>query len=67
MRDSIMDPLELYERVGNVGNVVFPTAALGHGEPDELKIYYGAADTAIGLARAKVSELVAACLRDGPL
>jgi len=67
MRDSIMDPRELYERVGNVGNVVFPTAALVHGEPDELKIYYGAADTAIGLARAKVSALVEACLRDGPV
>lgn len=67
LRDSLIDPTELYERVGNVNNVVFPTAALPHGEPDELKIYYGAADTCIGLARARISELVDACLEDGAL
>jgi predicted GH43/DUF377 family glycosyl hydrolase len=67
LRDCLMWPQEYYERVGNVNNVVFPTAALVHGEPDELKIYYGAADTCIGLATASVSELVEACLADGPL
>ncbi len=67
LRDSLMDPQEMYERVGNVNNVVFPTAALIHGGPDELKIYYGAADTCIGLATASVSRLVEACLADGPL
>lgn len=67
LRACLMWPQETYERVGNVGNVVFPTAALVHGGPDELKIYYGAADTCVCLATARVSELVAACLRDGPL
>lgn len=67
LRDCLMWPRELYECVGNVNNVVFPTAALVHGEPDELKIYYGAADTCIGLATGKVSELIDACLEDGPL
>jgi predicted GH43/DUF377 family glycosyl hydrolase len=67
LRDSLMDPQEMYERVGNVNNVVFPTAALVHGAPDELKIYYGAADTCIGLATGKISQLVDACLADGPL
>jgi predicted GH43/DUF377 family glycosyl hydrolase len=67
MRAPLMCPETLYERVGNVDNVVFPTAALAHGEPDELKIYYGAADTAIGLATASISQLVDACLADGPL
>lgn len=67
LRDCLMWPQEDYERVGNVNNVVFPTAALVHGAPDELKIYYGAADTCIGLATASVSELVEACLADGPL
>lgn len=67
LRDCLMWPQEDYERVGNVNNVVFPTAALVHGAPDELKIYYGAADTCIGLATARVSELVEACLADGPL
>lgn len=67
MRDALICPEQLYERVGNVNNVVFPTAALVHGEPDELKIYYGAADTCIALATAQVSQLVGACLRDGPI
>jgi len=66
LQDCLMWPQEEYERVGNVNNVVFPTAALMHGEPDELKIYYGAADTCIGLATARLSELVDACLADGP-
>jgi predicted GH43/DUF377 family glycosyl hydrolase len=66
LHDCLLWPRELYERVGNVNNVVFPTAALVHGEPDELKIYYGAADTCIALATARLSELVEACLADGP-
>jgi beta-1,4-mannooligosaccharide/beta-1,4-mannosyl-N-acetylglucosamine phosphorylase len=64
MNEVLMSPEEYYERVGIVGNVTFPTAALRHGGPDELKIYYGAADTCIGLAFAKVSQLVEECLRN---
>jgi len=60
--ECIMSPEEYYERVGIVSNVVFPTAALRHGAPDELKVYYGAADTCIGLAIGSVSELVSLCL-----
>jgi len=55
-------PEAYYERVGIVPNVVFPTAAIRHGAEDELKIYYGAADTCIGLALGSVSELVRFCL-----
>ena len=62
MNECLMSPEEYYERVGIVSNVVFPTAALRHGGPDELKIYYGAADTCIGLAVGSVSELVELCL-----
>lgn len=67
LRDCLMWPEEPYERSGQVDNVVFPTAALVFGDPDELRIYYGAADTAMALATASVSELVDACLSDGPL
>lgn len=66
LNDCLMWPEAPYERSGNVDNVVFPTAALQHGGPDELKVYYGAADTCIGLATARVSQLVEACLHDGP-
>jgi predicted GH43/DUF377 family glycosyl hydrolase len=68
MRGPLMSPKEPYERIGNVNNVIFPTAAIVFGDdPDELKIYYGAADTYMALATAKISKLVEACLRDGPI
>jgi predicted GH43/DUF377 family glycosyl hydrolase len=66
LQDCLLWPQELYERVGNCNNVIFPTAAVVHGGPDELKVYYGAADTCIGLATGSLSELVDACLAAGP-
>ena len=62
MNQCLFSPREDYERVGITSNVVFPTAAVRHGEADELKIYYGAADTRMCLATASVSELVEQCL-----
>ena len=42
-------------------NVIFPTGVIA--EPDgELKIYYGASDTSICLATAKVDDLVRLCV-----
>lgn len=61
--ECIMSPEEYYERVGIVGNVIFPTAALRRDDPDKLWIYYGAADTCIGLAFGSVSKLTELCLR----
>ncbi len=56
----IFGPEESYERTGDVPNVVFPCGAIA--EPDgTLKMYYGAADTYIALAEAKIQELVDAC------
>lgn len=67
MRDCLMWPETLYERVGQVNNVVFPTAALRFGDdPDRLSIYYGCADTCIGLASASIRTLTSKCLADGP-
>ena len=64
MNEPLMSPEEYYERVGLVSNVVFPTAVIRHGGPDEIKVYYGAADTCIGLATGSVSELVGLCLEN---
>ena len=59
----VMFPVTRYEREGRVSNVVFTCNAIV--EPDEtVKIYYGAADTCIGLAEARLSDLVEACYRD---
>jgi predicted GH43/DUF377 family glycosyl hydrolase len=57
-REYILAPRELYERVGDVPNVVFPTAAIDFPERDELRIYYGAADTVFCMATAKITDLI---------
>lgn len=56
----ILLPEAPYESTGLVPNVIFPCAAL-HDEPTgRLAVYYGAADTHIGLAFAHRDELLAA-------
>ena len=58
-KESILVPDTPGERVGFVPNVVFPTGVDPH--PDgKLDIYYGMADSRIGVARASLSELLAA-------
>ncbi len=55
--DWVFGPEEPYERVGDVGNVVFPCGWLLDG--DVVRLYYGAADTSTALAEARLSELLA--------
>jgi len=52
----LMSPQLPYEQVGDVPNVVFPCAAIREG--DRLAIYYGCADTTIGLAFCLVPEIL---------
>jgi len=47
------------KRQGDVGDVVFPCGTTIGPDRDTLSIYYGAADTCIGLATASISELLA--------
>jgi beta-1,4-mannooligosaccharide/beta-1,4-mannosyl-N-acetylglucosamine phosphorylase len=54
----LLSPQKLYECVGDVPNVVFPCAALVDAETGRMAIYYGAADTVVGLAFAWVDELI---------
>jgi beta-1,4-mannooligosaccharide/beta-1,4-mannosyl-N-acetylglucosamine phosphorylase len=54
----ILTPEEWYEERGFVGNVVFPCAALSDSETGKIAIYYGAADTYVGLAFTTVDEIV---------
>ena len=50
---------------GRVMNVTFTCNAIP--EPDgTVRIYYGAADSCIGLATAKLDDLVAACFVGNP-
>jgi predicted GH43/DUF377 family glycosyl hydrolase len=57
----IFGPEELYERIGDVPNVVFPCGVILE-EDGTIRMYYGVADTAIALATAKVDDVVKLCL-----
>lgn len=63
----VLSPDELYEQNGRVPNVVFACGALGDYENRQVKLYYGCADTHIGLATANMDELVELCLKEAHL
>lgn len=52
----VFSPEAEFEQHGNTPNVVFTCGATVRG--DEVWMYYGAADTCVGLATAKVSDLL---------
>ena len=59
--EAILSPREKYERIGDVNNVVFACGAIV--EPDnEVKIYYGGADTCLCVATVSIDELIEATL-----
>lgn len=52
----VLGPHELYERIGDVGDVVFPSGITVHKETDHIRLYYGAADCSVAVATAKLSD-----------
>jgi len=52
----LLAPAAPYELAGDVPNVLFPTAALY--DEEKVAIYYGAADTAVGLAFGYLQEII---------
>ncbi len=61
----VLWPDQPYEMLGRVSNVTFGCNAIV--EDDGLvRIYYGAADTCVGLATAKLNDLIAACYINNP-
>ena len=54
----LLNPMELYENVGDVPNVVFPCAALVDADTGRIAIYYGAADTVTGLSFTQIDDLI---------
>ena len=54
----VFGPEELYEREGDVGNVVFPCGYTIEPDGDTINLYYGAADTSIALARGSIREIL---------
>ena len=62
-RDFLLYPEYDYEMRGRVMNVVFTCNALLEDD-GTVRVYYGAADTCIGLATASLDDLVNECFRD---
>lgn len=62
LSDPIFEPEEPYEKIGIVNNVVFPC---GMVEKDGLLyVYYGGADTVVGVATIELDMLLEALTRD---
>ncbi|MHC4944157.1 MAG: glycoside hydrolase family 130 protein [Planctomycetota bacterium] len=72
-RYNILEPREMYELIGQVPNVVFPSGAVAEktdrdglaAEDCNINVYYGAADTCVCLAQASVKDLIRAALQTG--
>ncbi|HET9682241.1 MAG TPA: hypothetical protein VFP19_09400 [Candidatus Limnocylindrales bacterium] len=56
----VFGPDAPYEISGDVGRVVFPCGWVHDEARDRLLLYYGAADTVVGLATARFSDVLAA-------
>ena len=55
----ILSPREDYERIGDLGNIVFTTGAFIDG--DTVSIFYSGADSCVCMGRTTVSEIVETC------
>ncbi|HXI44753.1 MAG TPA: hypothetical protein VNH13_00450 [Candidatus Acidoferrales bacterium] len=66
LNEWVFAPETPYEITGDVGRVVFPCGWIRDEATDRLRLYYGAADSVIGLATATFSEVLAR-VRESPL
>ena len=63
--DVVLEPLEEYERVGQVKNAVFSCGQVVRG--DTILVYYGGADTVLGVAKVSLKKLLQILLPDNLL
>jgi len=54
----VFGPKKAYERIGDVTSVTFPTGVIYNEETKEVYMYYGAADSSVCLAFAKLDRLL---------
>ncbi len=59
MDEWVFGPAAPYEIIGDVGRVVFPCGWTLDDDGERLLVYYGAADQVIGVAEARLSDLLA--------
>jgi len=57
-QEWVFGPKEPYEFIGDVAGVVFPTGAVIDKEKNELRLYYGAADSTVCVAFADMKEIL---------
>lgn len=58
--DNILEPREPWEMMGQVPNVTFPSG-MTVSSSGTVRIFYGAADTCVGMLETTVDDLLAAC------
>lgn len=56
--DPVFEPVAEYELMGEIPNVVFPCGAVIRG--DTIYLYYGGADTVVGVATGSLSRILSA-------
>ena len=61
-KQPILEPVEDYEKIGDVNNVVFPTGTVIIDK--KLLLYYGGADRVCCVASASIDELIEHILQD---
>jgi predicted GH43/DUF377 family glycosyl hydrolase len=54
----VVGPRATYEVTGDIPNVVFPCGAVLDAASGELRVYYGAADTSVGLLTAQIGDIL---------
>ena len=61
-KQPLLEPVEKYEKIGDVHNVVFPTGAVVID--GKILLYYGGADKVCCLASANLNELIEYIMKD---
>ena len=61
-KTPLLEPIEKYEKIGDVNNVVFPTGIAVLNK--KLLLYYGAADKVCCIASASIDELIEYIMKD---
>jgi len=61
----ILSPREHYERIGDIGNLVFTCGAIIEPD-DEVKLYYGGSNSCLCLGTTSVQDVVHACHKSSP-
>jgi predicted GH43/DUF377 family glycosyl hydrolase len=60
----VLGPEEMYEYIGNVPGVTFPTGIIVDPATAMVRLYYGAADNSVAVATADLNDILIA-LKNG--